>query len=127
MSSLRIPHYDLIDGESGKLLADYVYTTSVMGYNIETQYIRLTQFGTITIRKGFEWDFATGAIDDPAMVAGSVVHDALYWLIRKNLLGRQHRKTADKDFKRILKAGGVGRFRRNYCYLAVRLGGAFTL
>lgn len=127
MTNLRIPHYELIDGKSGRLLSDYVYTSSITTYTLDTEFIKLTQFGTITIKKGFNWDFATGAIDTPAMVAGSVVHDAFYWLIRKSLLAKRHREAADKEFKRILKTGGVGRFRRNYCYLAVRIGGAYTL
>lgn len=52
----------------------------------------------------------------------AVVHDWLYTLGDKK--DRKGRKLADLTFKRALKIVGVGWFRRNIMYLAVRVGGA---
>jgi hypothetical protein len=51
----------------------------------------------------------------------AVVHDWLYTLGTKG--DRKGRKLADRTFKRALKIVGVGWFRRNIMYLAVRIGG----
>ncbi len=51
----------------------------------------------------------------------AVVHDWLYTLGDKK--DRKGRRLADLTFKRALKIVGVGWFRRNIMYLAVRIGG----
>lgn len=51
----------------------------------------------------------------------AVVHDWLYTLGTKG--DKKGRKLADVTFKRALKLVGVGWFRRNIMYLAVRVGG----
>lgn len=52
----------------------------------------------------------------------AVVHDWLYTLGDKK--DKKGRRLADLTFKRALKIVGVGWFRRNLMYLAVRVGGA---
>lgn len=50
----------------------------------------------ITIKKGYCWDGATGAVDTKAFMRGSLVHDALYQLIRLGLIDIIFRKLADE-------------------------------
>ena len=87
------------------------------------------------VPKGFKTDFASipgfltsfipshGRFD-----AAAIVHDYLYRekpFIRVSLgYYRIQRKDADGIFRRIMKELGVGLFRRNIMYRAVRLGGA---
>jgi len=113
---------------------------------------RELQMGQLVLLGGFKWDGASGPTKDdgfegkhPLLDAAfsgrktsaraSAVHDAGYGQAR-DLLGpydkrnkRQRRlykffqKVWDKEFKRILKSDGMGWFRRNYWYRAVRLFG----
>ena len=49
-------------------------------------YIALLKDGTLSISPGYEWDGASGiAVDTKNFMRGSLVHDALYQLMRKNL------------------------------------------
>lgn len=123
---LDIPNHRLIkQGKWGQLKERYVYKTRVEGFQTQSEHITLFLDGTIWIKKNFEWDFGSGpAVDTPAMVAASCVHDALYTLIEQGKIpGGSTRKLSDKTFKDILKAGGTSIFRRYYCYFAVRKAG----
>ena len=122
---LEIPYYGLIKKNGlGRLFADYKYETRVVGYSIESEDINLDPDGTALIKLGFEWDFASGpAVDTPVMVAASLVHDALYVLMDLKLLPVTAKLEADKTFRDILKRGGSPFFRRQYCFLAVKLFG----
>lgn len=73
-------HYDLIRrGTKGVLLSDMWIDTPITGYTISTgvsPYASLDEYGALLLHKGFVWDFGSGAIDTPAMVRASAVHDA---------------------------------------------------
>ena len=79
------------------------------------------------LRTGYLWDFGSGpAIDTPDMVYASLAHDAFYELMQKDLLPWDCRKAVDRYFKRLLKQAGMGRLRRQWVYLGVRLGYPLT-
>lgn len=122
---MKMPHYDLCpDTGRGALMADFKYQTAICGRVVAIPYVVLGADGQLFIRAGYCWDFGSGpAIDTPEMVAASLAHDALYDLIKLGQLDNGHRKAADKYFRQLLKDYGVGWFRRNYCYWAVRLFG----
>ena len=50
--------------------------------NIETEYIDLTTNGELIIKKGYAWNGASGIPDTSNIMRGSLVHDALYQLMR---------------------------------------------
>ena len=84
-------------------------------------YISLAISGDLTISEGYCWDGPSGPTwDTRSAMRGSLVHDALYQLIREGSLPFKFRKTADKMFHKICREDGMGWFRASYFYRAVR-------
>ncbi len=77
---------------------------------IHTDFICLETSGELTIKEGYAWDGATFAPDIPSIMRGSLIHDALYQLMRRpenGLDGNVHRETADLILKDICKEDGM--------------------
>ena len=88
---------------------------------INTDYIYLDS-GWLIIKYGYNWDGPSGpAIDTKNFMRGSLVHDALYQLMREGHLDIKHRKYADKLLVYICKEDGMWWIRRQWVYAAVRL------
>ena len=96
---------------------------------------------TITIPRGFVWDLASiprifwivkGFAPMELSTAAPLLHDFLYvWeglppADSVNPYRAYSRSEADRLFRLIMKAEGVGRARRTLAWLAVRLGGYFS-
>lgn len=101
------------------------------GFSIEQEFdnkfLKLTTDGFLTIRKGYSWDGPSGpTIDTKSFMKGSLVHDALYQLIREKALPQAARKRADVILKEICLDCDMSKFRASYVYLAVRLFGSFA-
>lgn len=95
---------------------------------INNDYVFLGIFGTLVCKKGYAWDGASGpAVDTTTIIRGSLVHDALYQLIKLGLLDKKHRKAADRVLRRIAIEDGMGFLRAWYVYFAVRLFGGWHL
>lgn len=123
---MNFPDFDWYPAENKAILAErYSYQTAIRDTVGAVSHCLLSRDGVLALSPGFVWDFASGAVDDPAMVYASLAHDSLYRLIREGELDKKHRVDADKLFRELLKECGVGVFRRNYAYLAVRLLGGF--
>lgn len=90
---------------------------------IDTEYIGLDTDGNLTIRKGYAWDGPSGpTIDTPTFMRGSLVHDALYQLMRERHLDNgRHREAADRILQRICKEDGMWSLRAWWVYQGVRL------
>ncbi len=90
--------------------------------DIVTRFIELNTAGKLTVKNGYAWDGPSGpVVDTDENLRASVVHDALYQLMRNRLLSdRVHRKTADELFRDICKADGVSSFTANVYYKALR-------
>ena len=90
--------------------------------DINTDFIDLDSAGKLTVKKGYAWDGPSGPVKDTKEnMRASLVHDALYQLMRnKKLNTRTHRKTADQLFKDICKADGVSNLRASTYYKALR-------
>ena len=79
----------------------------------------------LRIKACYAWDGASGpTVDTKATMYAGLVHDALYQLIRLEVLPMSSRKGVDKLFRRLLKEDGMTFFRRWYFYRAVRWFGA---
>jgi hypothetical protein len=76
---------------------------------IETDYIRLDTGGNLIIKKGYAWDGPSGpSIDTPTFMRASLVHDALYQLMReKHLDCKKHRKAADRVLHKVCIEDGM--------------------
>jgi len=74
----------------------------------------------LIIREHYAWDGASGpAMDNKKIMRASLVHDALYQLIRMGLIDEHYKKYADEEFYKICKEDGVSSFRAWYCFKAV--------
>ena len=75
----------------------------------------------LTIKAGYAWDGPSGLTwDTDTFMRGSLVHDALYQLMRMEVVGVEHRKIADDLLRAICIEDGMWTFRANYVYRAVR-------
>lgn len=106
-----------------QLASEYRIKISILpAENIVTEFIDLDTSGELTVKNAYAWDGPSGpVIDTPENMRASLVHDALYQLMRnKELNARTHRKTADGLFRDICKDDGVSSFRANVYYRALR-------
>jgi hypothetical protein len=91
---------------------------------IDHGFISLTPSGVLTIKKGYAWDGPSGpTIDTKNFMRGSLIHDALYQLMRERLLDVGWRETADNELRRICREDGMSWVRAWWVYKGVRLGG----
>lgn len=93
--------------------------------NIDTEYIMLSEDGVIKIKTGYAWDGPSGpTYDSLNFMRGSLVHDALYQLMRQNYLEKdRYRKPADKLLQKMCKEDGMSFIRAWLVYKGVRFGG----
>ena len=75
----------------------------------EKGWVHLTGDGRLTIQRGYCWDGASGpTFDTPSTMRASLVHDALYQLLREGKLPPWFRKKADLCLKRIMLKAYTG-------------------
>lgn len=93
-------------------------------YDIVTEWLLLNSAGFLTIKGGYAWDGPSGpAIDTKNFMRGSLVHDAMYQLMREKHIGQQHRELADKILRKICREDGMSAIRAWWVYQGVRFGG----
>jgi len=92
--------------------------------NIVDDFIILKQ-GIITVMRGYAWDGPSGpTIDTKDFMRGSLVHDALYQLIRDGKLDKNiYRIMADECLYRMCLQDGMMKIRALFVYYGVRVGG----
>lgn len=77
--------------------------------------------GLLKIKKGYAWDGPSGpTFDSLCSLRGSCVHDALYELLRQELLGQEYKEYIDRLFLKILLADGMWEPRARYWYHGVK-------
>lgn len=90
-------------------------------------YVRLTPEGELTIREGYAWDGPSGpTVDTASFMRGSLVHDALYQLMREckdDFPKETYRELADELLYELFREDGMWWLRANWVYYAVRLFG----
>jgi len=102
-----------------------IYKTGIkLKSDKEKGYLKLKKDGTLIIRVGYSWDGATNpAIDSKNFMRGSLVHDALYQLIREGILNPNQRERADKILYSICRQDGMNKIRAWWVLKGVRIGG----
>lgn len=116
------------EGYKFQLEEDYSYQTGItpeiVGGN---DFVQIGYRGLLTIKRGYAWDGASGpAINTLNFRRGSLVHDALYQLIRMGNLTEDHRDEADLILKHIILEDGMWSIRAWWVYQAVHnFGGAY--
>lgn len=93
--------------------------------DIDTDYLALTADGVLTVKKGYAWDGPSGpTIDSLNFMRGSLVHDALYQLMRERLLDEEtYRDPADRLLQKICREDGMSSLRAWWVYQAVHFFG----
>ena len=104
---------------------------SVLLPDAQAQYVGISQ-GILVIAARYAWDGASFTLfkwfgTPKSWLTPSLVHDALYQLIREGLLDRQYREAADRLFREMLIERGVWRIVAWGAYYAVRVGGNFAV
>ena len=91
--------------------------------DIEIKFVCLNSDGLLTVKKGYAWDGPSGpTIDTKSFMRGSLIHDALYQLMRTEHLNyRLQRKAADDLLRKICLEDGMFSFRAWYVYKSVRI------
>ncbi len=111
-----------------QLMKDYVVRIALkLKDDIVTPFIALTTEGELTIKSRYAWDGASGpTFDTKTFMRGSLVHDALYQLMREGHLDyKKYRKYADELLRDICKEDGMAKWRAWYVYTAVRIFGEY--
>ena len=84
-------------------------------------FLLLAPSGILHISAGYAWDGGSGpTLDTKSTMRAGLVHDALYQLIRADLLSQSRRKDVDKVFHGVLREDGMWKPRAWYYYQAVR-------
>lgn len=113
-------------GYKFQLKADYVIETELRPtQECELDYVGIRKSGLLVVRSGYAWDGPSGpTIATKTFMRGSLVHDALYQLIREGTLDISvFRDPADKLLQKICLEDGMFAFRAWYVYHGVRLFG----
>lgn len=90
---------------------------------IDTDYVKLDGDGRLSLAKGYAWDGPSGpTIDTLSFMRASLVHDALYQLMREGHLDKARtRELADRILRRICLEDGMWSLRAWWVYQGVRL------
>jgi hypothetical protein len=109
------------EGCKYQLRQDYTVQTGIRGCPAVTYWLQLSRDGSLTIRKGYAWDGPSGpTIDTPDSMRGSLVHDALYQLMRLGLLSEDYREKADNLLQDICEEDGMPHLRAEIWEEAVK-------
>jgi hypothetical protein len=85
-------------------------------------YLELKTDRTLIIKRGYAWDGPSGpTIDTRNFMRGSLVHDALYQLMRSGDIDQKFRKDADVELRKICREDGMSWIRSWWVYWAVRI------
>lgn len=111
-------------GYKYQLKQDYQLLNSgiIPNQPIDTAFIKLDGNGNLLIRAGYAWDGPSGpTIDTKNFMRGSLVHDALYQLMRERQLDlATHRDPADRLLQKLCIEDGMSSIRAWWVYEAVK-------
>lgn len=88
------------------------------------QFLVLEGDGNLFIKSGYAWDGPSGpTFDTKNFIRASLVHDALYQLMREGYIPESYREHADRLLQRMCIEDGMTAIRAWWVYKAVRFGG----
>ncbi|TGK30394.1 hypothetical protein EHQ05_05430 [Leptospira yasudae] len=112
-----------------QLVKSYSYETGIktnrtvrIGSKNEKVFVNMDSDGLLRIEAGYAWDGPSGpTFDTKTFMRGSLLHDALYQLMREEKLDRnEYREVADRLLERICLEDGMNSIRAAYVYRFVR-------
>ena len=110
-----------------QLMDDYTIQIDIKpDHDLDFRFLSLSKEGLLVIRKSYAWDGPSGpTVDTSNFMRGSLVHDALYQLMRLSALDTKiHRLRADEILREICLEDGMSAFRAWYVFQAVQVFGA---
>jgi len=110
-------------GYKYQLHADYSIQTDIIPVSeVNEAFIKLSLSGELTVLQGYAWDGVSGiAIDTRNSMRASLVHDALYQLMRfEQVSAAQYKDQADRLFEKICVDDGVTSFVARVYYLVLK-------
>ena len=88
-------------------------------FSFKTDFI-VVEYGWVTILKGYAWDGPSGpTIDTRSFMRGSLIHDALYQLMRLELIPQELRELSDEYLVMICDEDGMWKIRQKYVLVGV--------
>ena len=98
----------------------YHSKTNILGYDIMEEFYSLRPDGWLSIQEGYLWDGPSGpTVDSKSFMRGSLVHDVVYSMLRKQLVPAWTRLEADLLLFVICREDGMSMFRATYVYRGV--------
>ena len=108
-------------GYKYQLVEDYTQRIEELTQDFSTDYIAIAN-RVLVVKKGYAWDGPSGpTIDTKSFMRGSLIHDAMYQLLREGYLPASMRKIADKILARSCIEDGMPAVFAYIVYFAVRL------
>ncbi len=87
----------------------------------ENAYIQLSEDGELRIKEGYAWDGPSGpTYDSKNFMRGSLVHDAMYQLIREGFLGEDRKNEADLLLREMCREDGMSWIRASWVYRGLK-------
>lgn len=110
-------------GYKYQLKEDYTIQLDIKPWNqIDTEFIKLSKTGSLTIKSGYAWDGPSGStINTLNIMRGSLIHDALYQLMREKRLDKKRfRRKVDRLLRKICRKDGMTAIRAWLAYQSVK-------
>jgi hypothetical protein len=97
------------------------FKTDIFEYDIEWKFIRVKPSGIVVIKSGYAWDGPSGpTFDTKNFMRGSLIHDALYELMDRDLLPVTFKDYADDYLIKVCAEDGMSTLRQWWVYEAVQ-------
>ncbi|MBC8182863.1 DUF1353 domain-containing protein [candidate division KSB1 bacterium] len=108
------------------LIEDYEYLADIIVKEPgDIGLLSITKDGLLKIKSKYAWDGPSGpTIDTKNFMRGSLVHDALYQLMREKKINQNQRLRADEILREICIDAGMSKLRAWWVFKGVRIGGA---
>ena len=103
-----------------QLIEEYWIWLAIEPGFFETDFLLLDSQNYLTIKKGYAWDGSTAVPDTKACMRASLVHDALYALMREGKLDFKHRDYADQMYRDMCIEDGMWRWHANLRYWGLK-------
>jgi hypothetical protein len=120
--------YQHIHGAKYRLFESEMFVTGIPGFEIAADFVELYADGLLLLKPGFCWDGASGlAIDRASNMRGALLHDALYYLIRRGDLPPNYRLSADELMRQAWREDGMWMWLADAeVWIVNRVGGLFA-
>ena len=112
--------YQKISSYKYRLAEPYIINVGIRpSASIVKTYLQLGTDGNLWLSAGYAWDGASGAVDSPAFMRGSLVHDALRQMMSEGLLSDNWMSTSDRILYNICIDDGMSRIRARWVLMGV--------